>query len=33
VLVLGVCSHIAHETRPCDHQEYGTVHAVIYIHA
>jgi hypothetical protein len=33
VLVLGVCNHIAQETRSYDHQEYGTIHTAIYIHA
>jgi hypothetical protein len=32
VLILAVCNHIAQETRPCDHPEYGTHHAAIYIH-
>jgi hypothetical protein len=33
VLTLAICNHIAQETGPCDHQEYGTVHVVIYIQA
>jgi hypothetical protein len=32
VLILAVCNHIAQETGPCDHQEYGTQHTAIYIH-
>jgi hypothetical protein len=33
VLVLAVCNRIAQETGSCDHQEYGTFHVAIYIHA
>jgi hypothetical protein len=33
VLVLALYNHIALETGPCDHQEYGTVHTVVCIHA
>jgi hypothetical protein len=30
VLTLGLCNHTTQENGSCDHQEYGTVHAVIY---
>jgi hypothetical protein len=33
LLILILCNHIAQEIRSCDHQEYGTHHETIYIHA